>query len=252
MKKLIVMASAVFLLAAGCNQQTPTQAPSPPTPNPSPAPTPAQPTPAPQSSSYENQYMRITVAPGWTATEATQNVQSGNCVNKQNCATTTATAPNPAAVNIINGNYTLYINTQSSQASGIQGGRFAEIAMGSPSADAVVTIEPGECGTSVKQPALQDNGRTDVRVDLYAGPTDKRDGCSVPSNGSTVWFFSYITDQNGGYFNYPTGGGSIGYVITMSYNSKDINSLPVKGSAELTSMLNTMTQMVQGLQIKQQ
>jgi hypothetical protein len=188
---------------------------------------------------YENQYMKIVIPGGWVATEAIKKVygQNGEEV-----------LPNPAAVNITKGNYILYINTEAFQASGVEGGRFAEIAMGAPSAEAVVTSWPSQCGVSdVSYP----------RVDLYVGPSDKEDWCNVPTN-KTVWFFSYISGESPApsglsYFNYytsPRPNGADGYVITMSYNSKDVNTLPEKGSSELNQMLSEITDIVKTLQIK--
>jgi hypothetical protein len=167
--------------------------------------------------------MKITLQPGWTAKQAGSNT---------------------AAVNIINDKYILYINTQASQASGVEGGRFAEIAQGAPSADAVVTVQPSQpCGTQ------ESTGEGTYRIDLYINASGKQAYCAVPTNGQTVWYFSYITDSSKGFFNYSAGRGNP-FVITMSYNSKNINSFPVKGSQELQSALSEMNTMVNSLEIK--
>ena len=193
-----------------------------------------------QSKIYENQYMKVTVPGGWKAAEAVKTVYNGSVAVK---------SPNPAAVNITKGNYTLYINTQASQASGAEGGRFAEIAMGAPSADAVVTEQPSPpCGTSENHPAILDH----PRVDLYVSSKDKTDYCNVPTNGKTVWYFSYITNSSNGYFNYYKNDTPPGFVITMAYNSKTVNSFPVKGSMELNQALDDMTTIIKSLDIKQQ
>ncbi|MEJ0021349.1 MAG: hypothetical protein WDN47_02065 [Candidatus Doudnabacteria bacterium] len=212
MKKIFVATIGILLLAAACNKQAAVQ-PTPP--------------PPPQSQVYENQFMKITIPAGWTAAQA---------------------GSNSAAVNITKGNYILYVNTQASQASGVEGGRFAEIAMGAPSADAVVTEQPSPpCGTSEKNPAFDDYSR----ADLYVAAADKKDYCNVPTNGSTVWYFSYLTDSRNGYFNYYTDDQPPGLVVTMAYNSKDVNSLPVKGSASLNTALIDMTNIIKTLEIKQ-
>jgi hypothetical protein len=188
---------------------------------------------------YENQYMKVNVPPGWTAKQASQTIyENGNQPTIK---------PNPAAVNITKGNYILYINTQAGQASGIEGGRFGEIAGGAPSADAVVTQEPSpKCGTQQTSPAFLDY----QRVDLYVSAKDKQDYCNVPSNGATVWYFSYLTTSKGGYFNYYKAGEAPALVVTMAYNSKILNKLPAKGSADLKSALDDMTTIVKSLEIK--
>lgn len=196
-------------------------------------------TPIFQGQLYENQYMKITIPAGWTVTQATETVYVKDVLQKH---------PNPAAVNITKNNYILYINTQAQQASGIAGGRFSEIAQGAPSADAVIQIHPSSpCGFSETNPGFPDH----PRVDLYVDSRSNRELCAHPSTKATVWYFSYITDRSGSYFNYYKEGEPLSFVITMAYNSKDVNKLPVKGSAELNTMLNEMTAIINTLEIKQ-
>lgn len=182
-----------------------------------------------QNTVYENQYMKVALLPGWTAKKPRRT---------------------PGAVNIAKGHYILYINTQASQASGVEGGRFDEIAMGAPSADAVVTEYPTPpCGKGESSPAFDQH----TRVDLFVSKDNAKSQawCNAPSSGATVWYFSYITDAaGGGYFNFYVPGQNRALVITMAYRSKDVNSLPVKGSTELNSMLSEMTSMVNLLVVK--
>lgn len=244
-KKLLFIASALVLLAAGCSASQPTSQTTPPANNQQQTATP----PADQpNQTYENEFIKVTVPAGWTAKQANKTITYRNCANKENCTSANKVEPNPAAVNITKGNYILYINVQASQASGVIGGRFAEIAGGAPSADAVVVDWPNECGSAAYYPAFAEH----QRVDLYVGAGGKSQSCRVPANGSTVWFFSYITDNGRGYFNYYNrdGSGSDGYVITMAYNSKDVNKLPKKGSTELNSFLDEMTGITKTLEIK--
>ncbi len=173
---------------------------------------------------YDTADLTLTVPAGWTAKQA---------------ATT-------AGVNVTNGKWILYINVNASQASGVEGGRFAEIAMGAPSADAVVTDWPGECGTRETTPAHDSFSR----VDNFVGPDDARAGCSVPTNGKTVWFFSYLTSPGNGYFNDYVPGQNPALVVTMAYDGKVVNDFPVKGSAELTKALAAMTDIASTLKIK--
>jgi hypothetical protein len=181
-----------------------------------------------QNTIYENPYMKVVLLPGWTAKSARRT---------------------PAAVNIAKGNYILYINTQASQASGVEGGRFSEIAMGAPSADAVVTVQPSPpCGKAESKPAFDPH----TRVDLYVSKPDSKseEWCNAPASGATVWYFSYITDAAGGYFNFYVPGQNRALVVTMAYRSKDVDRLPLKGSTELESMLSEMTSIAKSLKIK--
>jgi hypothetical protein len=211
MKKFLLLTISVVLIAAACNKQAAV----------SPSPTPTPTSTETSKNVYENANMKVTLQDGWTAKQAGSNV---------------------AAVNITNDNYILYINTQAQQASGVEGGRFAEIAQGAPSADAVVTVQPSPpCGITESH---------DNRVDWYISDKTNVSYCKIPTNGQTVWYFSYITDSSKGYFNYYTPGQGKALVVTMSYNSKNINSFPVKGSQELESALSEMTTMVNSLEVK--
>lgn len=231
MKKIFLILPVLVFLAVGCNKK-PAEVNNPP---------------VNQNQIYETAYLKITVPNGWVVKEANKTTEVGNCTNGQNCTTTTKTEPNPAAVNITKGNYVLYINTQAEQASGVEGGRFAEVAMGAPSVDAVVTEQPSPpCGTMESHLAFADR----TRQDLYVNNQEKNSYCVTPKNGSTVWYFSYITGPKDGYFNYYVPGEAKAYVITMAYNSKDVNSFPVKGSQELNTSLNDMTNMLKTLEIK--
>jgi hypothetical protein len=208
------------IVADNANNTEPTNQVTP-TPNPT--------APLAQSQVYNNQYMRVTIPSGWSAKQATNN---------------------PTALNITKGNYILYIDSRTGQASGIQGGRFSEIAGGAPSADAVTTPGNGSCGTS-NTTSITTNGTTAQRVDYYVGVNDKTESCNVPTNGQSVWYFSYITTGTNGYFNeynipnMP----NVAWVVTMAYNSKNINSLPVKGSADLNQALTDMTNILKTLKI---
>jgi len=214
MKNFTLLCGLSFLLLAECSQGTAQQQSSAQRNN--------------QNTVYENQYMKVVLPPGWTAKKPRRT---------------------PAAVNIAKGNYILYINTQASQASGVEGGRFSEIAMGAPSADAVVTEQPSPpCGKAESKPALDPH----TRIDLYVSKADSKSQawCNAPSGGATVWYFSYITDAAGGYFNFYVPGQNRALVITMAYSSKNVNSLPLKGSTDLDSMLSEMTLIVNSLKIK--
>src|SRR5215467_10393470 len=215
MKKFAVLGGLIFLLLAECCQSTAQKRPAAQQEN--------------QDAVYENQYMKVVLLPGWTTKKAGHN---------------------RVAVNITKGNYILYINTKASQASGVEGGRFAEIAMGAPSADAVQTEQPSPpCGNAESKPAAAPH----TRVDLYVNKADitSQAWCRAPQSGATVWYFSYITDAAGGFFNFYVPGQNRALGVTMAYRSKNVDDLPVKGSTELDSMLSEMTSIVNSLKIKQ-
>lgn len=183
--------------------------------------------PLAQSKIYENKYLKVTIPAGW----AYSPTASG-------------------AVNMTKNNYILYINPSATQAGMAEGGSFDGIAIGAPSADAVVTEHPtAGCGSPESHSAYGQYSRYDYYVNSTV--TKTQGWCVSPSDGSTVWYFSYIS--SGGYYNhyYTVSDPPKSYVITMAYNLKDVNKLPKKGSAELTSMLSEMTNIVKTLELKQ-
>lgn len=206
---------------------------------------------ATSSTAYETDYLTVTLPADWTASEATTSVSVGTCTeDKSDCTETTRTEVNPAAVNIRKGKYLLSINVRASQASGVEGGRFAEIAMGQPSADAVVTEQPSSpCSDPKRSPVSFDLQRNDLYVDSAAHP----DYCAAPTTGS-VWYFSFLSTGHNGYFNYYPAleGQSQGaFVVTMAYDSRNVNELPAKDSPELAEALTEMTNIAKTLVIKE-
>src|SRR3989338_6794435 len=185
--------------------------------SPSVSPTPevtTTPTAVAQSKVYSNTYMSVTIPGGWSYSAT----QSG-------------------AVNITKDNYILYINPRAQQASGIQGGRYGEIAGGAPSSDAVNNLDAGNAPCTPPETHTTTGGYS--RYDYYVSNTTKgENACTSPSDGSNIWYFSYLS-KDGGYFNHTTAqqGTAEGYVITMAYNSKNVNALPKKGNATLCSAL---------------
>lgn len=205
--------------------------------------------PAATGSVFENDFIKVTIPEGWRLTEATTTLQD-QIYDKNTGKTTKVGKPQTTkngAVNITKGNYILYINPNAGQASGIEGGRFNEIAGGAPSADAVVIDRPSPpCGEAV----VGANFAGFVRKDLFVSSAHKQEYCTAPKSGKTVWYFSYITDACGGYFNYYRTGETPAYVITMAYNSKNLENLPEKGSTGLTSALGEMTDILHTLELK--
>ncbi len=176
---------------------------------------------------YSNEYMTVTVPPGWTIPQVSSDTPT---------------------ITITKGDYILSINTRAAQASGITGGRFGEIAGPGASVGDVVTQEPaGPCGSAVTS-TVTVNGAAAIETDFYVGPNDATMVCAAPTNGNKVWYFSYVS-HDGGYFNYYPGLEPLSWVITMSYDGKDINSLPVKNSIDLNDALAQMSGILKTLVI---
>jgi hypothetical protein len=210
-----------------------------------------------QGAVFSNQYLTVTIPSDWTLKEATQTIQN-KIYNKTTGQTILVGSPvveKTGAVNITKGNYILYINPQTSQVSGIQGGRFVEIAGGAPSVDAVETDAFAEpCENSNITNALNVNGVDGQRTDFYVGPNDTNGVCKTPKNRKDVWYFSFFgsvanPDTGAGYFNQYNGSPLSSWVATMAYNSKDINALPVKDSADLNQALSQMSYILKTLKI---
>lgn len=205
----------------------------------SPAPTSTS-TTVTQSKIYSNQYMTVTIPAGWSYSEAYETIQNKTYDKKTNQTYLVGTpvTRKTGAINIMKNNYILYINPQATPVGGAEGGRLSEIGMGAPSFDAVAINPPQPpCETPIQGPTVQDFRR----YDLYVSSANTKGECNKPSSG-TVWYFSYLS-RDGGYFN-----GNL--VITMAYNSRDVNMLPKKGSATLNTMLAEMTSIAGTLEVK--
>jgi hypothetical protein len=189
---------------------------------------------------YENDYLKIKLESGWRTVDAVMKTTVGG-VEK--------IVENPAAINIEKGKYILYINTNAQQASGVDGGRFAEIAVGSKSADIVMKVQPSEpCGSS-KETKIA-SGRT--RIDFSVSKEDSSDFCNVPSGNAPVWYFSYVTtgpDFN--YFNYFSSLSPTAWVVTLSYDANTVNDLPSVENPAFRQAIAEMTKMVDSLVFKQ-
>lgn len=176
---------------------------------------------------FENEYIRISLLDGW-------EVQSAASVQR------------PGAVNIRKGKYILYINPRAQQASGVEGGRFSEVAMGAPSVTAVITEHPvPPCGDPVPGGAYGPW----QRQDLYVEATTTAAWCRKPSGDKSVWYFSYVTTDDHGYFNYYQAGEPQALVITVAYDSTAISELPERGSSELKSILDEVGRMVETMSV---
>jgi len=173
---------------------------------------------------YDNQYINLIIPAGWTYT----TTKMGD-------------------INLFKDNYILYINPNLHQTSGVQGGRFGEIALGAPSSDAVIKTQPSE---PCMIPETNTSYGKFLRQDLYVNKSNSSDNCNAAASGSTNWYFSYF-NQGMGYINYYSTKPDTGWVITLAYNSTNVNNLPVKNSPTLTSIFNQVTNILGTLKLKQ-
>jgi len=181
---------------------------------------------SPASTTFRNQYLTVSVPSGWSAVQVAGSL---------------------ASVNITKDGYVLYINAKAYQASGVNGGRFAEIAQGAPSADAVIKSWPSSPCSAPVLSDLANSGLFSRRADLYVG-SGASSNCNTPS-ASAVWYFSYLTGASGSYFNYYVTGQNPALVVTMSYQANAIDALPKKGDAGLARALTEMTDIAGSLRV---
>ena len=170
------------------------------------------------SHSFENQYVKMTIPPGWTVTSS------------------------PPEVKVTHGKYVLVINPIYDHASGVEGGRFEEVTAGMSSVEAV--------RAEVLQPSWILCAKSDVAVitetlslgNLYTDDTkaNVENGCKFPADGKTAWFGSYFAGE----------GSESEYTITLAYDTTDVNELPKKGAPQLTQVLNDAKTMLKTLELK--
>lgn len=179
------------------------------------------------SRTFENQYLRIRLRPGWTVTPPNEadNKASGDC----------------CTVTITHGNYTLEINPVFAHASGVDGGRIGEILGTQPS---VLAIGSGGDLVDVAIECMHGTrttvGKQITLENLYTDPARKNKDCAGPSPHHSVWFASYF----GGV------GPQSDYSIALTYNSTEITRLPRKNSPELRQVLSDVTRMLRTLHLK--
>lgn len=168
---------------------------------------------------FENQYLKIQILPGWTV--ATSGDQT---------------------LNLIDGKYLLSINPMFVHASGVIGGRFSEIVRGKESIDAVMgnVDQPAggfECAEWPPEELIVT--RTMSLRNLYTDSSKVNNGCTFPRGGQPIWFGSYFSAE----------GSESDYAITLTFRTKDVNDLPMKGTRELKHVLTEVTQMLRSLQL---
>ncbi len=183
---------------------------------------------------FDNTYMSFTYPSSWTV----DSLKSG-------------------AANVSSKNYLLYINPVASQASGAEGGRFAEIGMGAKGVDLVIKEQPGDpCGEEI----IENVTSVLERHDWHLSSSTKSDNCNTPGGVKDVWYFSYVTTKGDGYFgdltklnpkvNMTQPINTRQLAITMTYQTANLDNFPDKDSPELNQMLSEMSSVVSSLAIK--
>jgi hypothetical protein len=170
-----------------------------------------------QGRTLDNQWLTMTIVPGWTKSSSADQ-----------------------RVNVRHGKYLLSIDPIFTHASGIEGGRFPEIAGGIASVEAVMrnVDQPAsgdEC--SVSRPHLLVVNATISLDSLYTDSSKTQNGCVFPAGGQSVWFGSFFSGKSE----------KSEYTISLGYETGDVNALPRIGSpalkqvfAEVRAMLKTL------------
>jgi hypothetical protein len=193
------------------------------------APTHATPATSPHHSrTFENQYLRIRLRPGWTVMppNEAEKKTSGDC----------------CTVTVTHGNYTLEINPVFDHASGIIGGRMNEILRAQPSVVAV-TGDDGDILDMINECIAWNNiivTKTISLQNLYLDPAKMTKNCGLPTPPHPVWFASYDSGE----------GPESDYSIALIYNSTDINKLPRRDSPELRQVLTDVARMLRTVHFK--
>ncbi|MFZ0773040.1 MAG: hypothetical protein WCA49_22500 [Candidatus Sulfotelmatobacter sp.] len=177
-------------------------------------------TSTPASSRFDNQYLSMTILRGWTL-----GASAG------------------PTLDVVQGKYLLTINPVFTHASGVEGGRFSEIAVGMRSLDAVMgnvdqPASGAECALYPSKPLRVT--KSIALGNLYTDSSKTGNGCMFPSSGKSVWFGSF------GVAEAPQSEST----IKLSYQTDDVNSLPDKGSAELTQVFAEVVDMLKTLHFK--
>lgn len=183
-----------------------------------------------RSQYFENQYVRIRLAPGWGVAPPSENQEKkrvGDC----------------CIVSITHGKYVLAINPVFNHASGGMGGRIDEILGDQPSIRAVTGGEDDimEYLNNCVDSRSSRVSKIVALRSLYLDPTKMRANCCPISPASKpVW----VASLEGGE------GPESDYSIALTYNSDKLSSLPHTGSPELKRALSDVTWMLRTLHLK--
>jgi len=169
---------------------------------------------------FESPYFTMTIVSGWAVTPSTDQ-----------------------RVRITHGKYVLSIDPIYTHASGVNCGRFGELANGLPSVGTVMANvdQPAggfECSQSSSKPTIVNK---DISLgNLYTDRSKSENGCIFPASGQTVWFGSFFCGE----------GSESEYAITLGYDTDNVNELPEKDSAELKNVFIDVVEMLKTLDLK--
>jgi|GEM_PF-5132036 hypothetical protein len=149
--------------------------------------------------------------------------------------------------------YVLHIDPSAAQASGVEGGRFSEIAQGT-AADLVLKMHPAEpCGSLER---ISINDKLDM-TSYYMSPENVgQDFCNTPKDGGTHWYFSFAATRKSGYFGDLSIFGVDGepgirqFVVTVTYEASEIDKLPLKDSPQRLLIMREVKDMLKTLKFK--
>jgi len=179
------------------------------------------------SRTFENQYLRIRLRPGWTVTPPNEadNKASGDC----------------CTVTITHGNYMLSVDPIFLHTSGGIGGRISEILPDRPSVLAVIGDDDAEdvvglCAQGWDIPV----SKTITLRNLYISPKKKNEHCNLPLPPHPAWFASVVSGE----------APESDYSVALTSTSADIDTLPRKDSPELRKVLTDVARMLRTLHFK--
>jgi hypothetical protein len=169
---------------------------------------------------FENQYLKIRLSPGWTVAATGDQV-----------------------LNLVRGKYILSIDPIFTHASGVEGGRFSEVASGKQSIDTVMgTVDQPAGGfecAEIPADAIVVSQSISL-ANLYTDSSKVGNGCVFPSSGRPVWFGSVFSGP----------GSESDYAITLTYSSSEVNDFPLKNGMELRQVFAEVRGMLGTLQLK--
>lgn len=161
---------------------------------------------------FENQYVRMTVLPGWRIDASSS----------------------PPLVRLTQGKYVLTIDPIFVHSRAF--GYLEDIASRLPSVEAVMAEVDEPWSTSCAQPKKMIPTSSIQLWPLYTDDTKSNIdyGCKFPSDGKPAWFGSYFLGE----------GPESEYIIALAYDSNNVNALPKKGAPELTQVLSDVDRMM--------
>ena len=229
----------------------------------------ASPATAQSQNVYEDARIRVVIPDGWTLSKpsATFGILTAGLVTQR-------TEVIPGAV-LTKGKYSLFLLTHHGQASGVQGGRFAEISpYVAPWLDATSTcvwyIHPETRKVTEKLSRVDnyyDTAHPAAQVTEDERPVD----CGAPSAPGVFWYGSYFqqtcpvlaktpedTDCGGYFLFYPdlvgkhadNMGASAEMTFSISYDTTDPTASPRQGDADLQKMLDEASAIVKSITYK--